>query len=103
MSESAVKFAVLDGTTVVNTILLDTTNEFTPPEGHTIKPCPDHISIGWQWAMDLWLAPEEPEPQPIPAEDPSVTAAKMSALATLTALGISEDIARTIVGLPPLT
>lgn len=94
------KYAVLDGMNVVNTILLDETDDYIPPTGHTLIPASDAVSIGWQWVADVWLAPEEPHTDPQPTEDPDVLAAKYDAVEELMALGVSEATARRIVSLP---
>jgi hypothetical protein len=94
------KYAVLDGTDVVNIILLDEADEYTPPEGHLLLPVADDVSIGWRRAGGTWLPIEEPQAVPQPSEDPDVTAAKYTAVEELMALGITEATARRIVSLP---
>lgn len=99
---TAQRFALLEGKKVVNIILWDSEEEFEVPEGQIAKPAPDEIGPGWQFTND-WVAPEEsPEVIPPPVvEEPDVTSAKLEALRQLTALGITDPVARTIVGLPP--
>jgi hypothetical protein len=95
-------YAVLEGEEVVNLILLDDESDYAAPEGTTLVPITDDaVTIGWKMVSDAWVAPPEPEPEVFPTEDPSVTEAKMTALGQLVGLGISDDVARTIVGLPP--
>ncbi len=94
------RYAVIDGTDVVNIILLDESDSYIPPAGHTLHPASDAVSIGWRWAANMWLAPEEPQSEPQPIEDPDVTAAKYTAVEELMALGITEATARRIVSLP---
>jgi hypothetical protein len=95
-------YAVLDGEDVTNIILWDDIeDEYEAPEGLTVVLAPEEVSIGWKRSLDEWIAPVLPEPEPQPTEDPVVTAAKNTAVAQLMALGITEPVARTIVGLPP--
>lgn len=94
------KYAILDGNEVVNIILLDEEDIYTPPVGHTLVPAQEPVSIGWKWVSDMWLPLEEPQPEPQPTEDPDVLAAKYEAVEELMALGISESTARRIVSLP---
>lgn len=93
------KYAIVDGSTVINLILLDEGNDFTPPEGCLVLPAPEYISLGWQRMLNDWVAPERPAPER-PIEDPSDTTAKNDAVKELTDLGISEATARRIIGLP---
>jgi hypothetical protein len=94
-------YAVLDGEDVTNIILWDSEDEYEAPEGLTVILAPEDVSIGWKRSLDEWIAPVMPEPEPQPTEDPAVTEAKFEALRQLTSLGITEPVARTIVGLPP--
>jgi hypothetical protein len=97
------RYAILEGTDVVNLILWDSEDEFEVLEGQVLTPAPDEVGIGWKWESDSWIQPPTPEEIIMPpvAEDPAVTSAKLEALRQLTALGITEPVARTIVGLPP--
>jgi hypothetical protein len=96
------RFAVLEGEDVVNVILLDNEDaDYVAPEGVTLIPATDAVDIGWKMVTDAWVAPPVPEPAPAPEEDPAVLEAKMTALGQLVGLGITDDVARTIVGLPP--
>lgn len=97
---TAQKYAVLDGVDVVNIILLDEADAYTPPDGHQLLPVSDDVSIGWRRAGSVWLPLEEPQVTPQPVEDPDVTAAKNTAVEELMALGITEATARRIAGLP---
>jgi hypothetical protein len=49
--------ALLDGDgRVVNRIrALD---DYTPPGGLTLEPCPDHVGVGWKKRGAAWIAPE---------------------------------------------
>lgn len=93
------KHAIIDGVNVVNVILLDTDDDFTPPNGHLLLVAPDNVAIGWQWASNVWLAPEELSTPSQPVEDPDVIAAKNTAVQELRDIGITEATARRIVGL----
>ncbi len=44
-------WAVIDGGTVVNTIVWDGVSAWTPPEGHIIECLADHphVGIGWTY------------------------------------------------------
>lgn len=94
---------MLDGVDVVNLILWDSEEEFEVPEGQVLMSAPDEVGIGWKRESDSWIQPPAPEEVVIPpvAEDPVVTDAKFEALRQLMVLGITEPVARTIVGLPP--
>jgi hypothetical protein len=100
---TAEKYAIVDGDAVVNTILLDENDKYTPPSGFLILPATDNVSIGWQRVGSEWVAPEITLNPQMPDEDPDVTAAKDEAVQELINAGISEGAARRIVGLPPLT
>lgn len=93
------RYALVCDGEVVNVILWDGEEEYTPAEGCEIVEVSDEISIGWTRVDGEWVAPEEPAME-IPEEDPDVVSAKHSAVAELVALGVSENTARTIVGLP---
>lgn len=96
------RYALLEGENVVNVILWDSEEEFEIPEGLIAKLAPEEVGPGWLFTND-WVPPAAlPEPEaPVIVEDPVVTEAKFEALRQLTALGITEPVARTIVGLPP--
>lgn len=95
------KYAILEGSKVVNIILWDDANaEFTAPEGQTVRVVTGEEGIDWELVNDVWVAPDIPEP-PAPVEDTTVLDAKYSALKELTDLGVSDKNARIIVGLPP--
>lgn len=99
------KYAVLEGSKVVNVILWDP--EDVNASGFEvgtddIRLATDDVGIGWELANNEWVPPVAiEEPVVVPHEDPTVTEAKYSALAELVALGVSETNARIIVGLPP--
>ncbi|QED11525.1 hypothetical protein PP914_gp035 [Arthrobacter phage Qui] len=94
------EYAIIDGNEVVNIILLDEANEYTPPTGHILVPTEDNVGIGWQRIGTEWVAPAEQETSVEPVEDPDVTAAKQDAVQELMAIGISEATARRILSLP---
>ncbi|QFG11006.1 hypothetical protein PBI_LORETTA_24 [Arthrobacter phage Loretta] len=96
------RYALIEGENVVNVILWDSEEEFEVAEGLVAKLAPEEVGPGWQFSND-WVPPvASPEPEmPVIVEDPVVTEAKFEALRQLTALGITEPVARTIVGLPP--
>lgn len=94
-------YAVLDGEEVVNLILWDDAqDEYEAPDGHEVILAPDNVAIGWKKSLGEWVAPPVPEPEPQPTEDPAVTQAKITGMNQLMALGITEPVARMIVGLP---
>lgn len=95
------KYAVLEGSVVVNTILWDDADEYLAEEGQSLLAAVDEVAIGWKHTNGEWVAPPEPEVEPQPTEDPAVTAAKTTGMNQLMSLGITEDVARMIVGLPP--
>jgi hypothetical protein len=95
-------YAILEGENVTNLILWDDeADEYNVPEGLTIRLATDEVSIGWKHVDGSWVAPPVPEPEPMPTEDPAVTEAKVTGMNQLMALGITEPVARMIVGLPP--
>ena len=95
-------YAVIEDGYVVNRILWNEDDTYLAPEGTEFYLAPDEVEIGWQRVNEEWIAPTPPEPLPVPTEDPVVTEAKRTAVAQLVALGVTESVARTIVGLPPL-
>lgn len=96
------RFAVMNGEEVVNLILWDDSeDEYEAPEGSTVIAAPEEVDLGWKLSLDEWVAPARPEPEPVPTEDPAVTAAKVTGMNQLMTLGITEPVARMIVGLPP--
>lgn len=96
------RYALIDGSDVVNVILWDGEEDYEAPDGFLVVPCEDEVSVGWKVNSDGWVPPVLPpaEPDPIPIESSEVLAAKNSALAELVALGVTEATARIIVGLP---
>jgi hypothetical protein len=44
-------WAVIDGDTVVNTVVWDGESDWTPPEGTILEPLADwpHVGIGWTY------------------------------------------------------
>lgn len=96
------RFAIVDNHVVVNVILWDGEEQYEPPEGTFLCEVPDEVSVGWTCVDGVLYPPPPAEPYPEPEEDPAIQDAKLSALNELTALGVSEATARTIVGLPPL-
>ena len=94
------RFALLTDGVVTNVINWDGEEEYTPPGGCTIIEVSDDVSIGWSLVEDEWIAPETHD-TPAPSEDEAVAEAKNTAVAALVSLGVSEAVARTIVGLPP--
>lgn len=89
---------MVDNGTVVNVILWDGESEFEC-EGDLI-PLDDDATVGPGWTLegDAWIAPPEEAVEP-PMEDPVAVAAKEAAVRELTALGISEETARAVMGL----
>jgi len=95
----AQKYAIVDGTKVVNVILLDISDHYTPPSGHLLLAAPNEVSIGWTKDGDNWSAPQQAT-TPAPVESADDVAAKQEAAQELIDAGISEVAARRIVGLP---
>ena len=96
------KYALIENGEVVNTIIWDDEDDYEVPEGLILFQAPEEVAIGWKVIDDEWVAsPPLPDPEP-PAEDSTVLEAKNTAVQQLMALGITEAVARTIVGLPPL-
>lgn len=95
------RYALLEGDQVVNVILWDDEEDsYEPHEGQVILPALEEINIGWARTNGEWVAPPVPELEAPPLEDPSVTEAKITGMNQLMALGITEPVARMIVGLP---
>jgi len=95
------RYAVVDTDGMVtNIILWSGTDEFSAPDGCELIQAPDEVYIGCSREGNEWIIPEPPEPEAAPPEDPTVTQAKLDALTELTTLGVSEETARVIVGLP---
>ncbi|UVK62846.1 hypothetical protein SEA_ARGAN_23 [Arthrobacter phage Argan] len=102
---SAIRYLLVnEENKVENTILWSSIDEYQAPEGLTIKVCEnDEVGIGWDFIDGEWVNNLPPTvPFEAPPEDPAVLAAKEDALYQLMNLGITEPVARTIVGLPPL-
>lgn len=97
------RYALIQNGTVVNVILWGGEGDYEAPVECELVEVPDEVSIGWARVDGAFVAPPAPTPEPMPTEDPAVTAAKESAAADLMALGISPENARTIVGLPEVT
>jgi hypothetical protein len=95
----AQKYAIIDGTKVVNVILLDINDHYIPPSGLLLLAAPNDVSIGWTKEGENWIAPQQTT-TPIPVESPDDVAAKTEAAQELIDAGISEVAARRIVGLP---
>lgn len=95
-------FALVKDNQVCSIILWDGTTPYEPEEGFTLYEVPEGIAPGWMIVDGAWVAPlpvDIPEPEvPVTFDDP----AKLQAALALTALGIAEDTARTIVGLTPI-
>lgn len=96
------RFALIEGTLVVNVILWDSLDEYHPANGLLAVQSPDQVVPGWTYNESKWTAPTPPPAQPVPTENPAVTAAKESAKNELMGMGVSETNARLIVGLPSL-
>lgn len=45
---------------VVNVIVYDAGNDWTPPTGHELTQAIDGVGIGWRFVDGQWVAPEEP-------------------------------------------
>lgn len=86
---------------VTDIILWDGTTEYEPGGEHLLLPAPDDVAVGWSYVNGEWVAPAPSEPIPEPDEDSTVTEARLTALAEMVSLGVSEATARVIVGLPP--
>jgi hypothetical protein len=95
-------YAILDEGKVINVILLDDKDEYTPAEDQTILLAPDNVAIGWRRDDNTWIAPLAPDVVPEPTEDPDEVAAVYDAVQELTGIGISESTARRILGLPQI-
>lgn len=94
------KHAIINGSEVVNVILLDSDDSYTPPSGNLVLPSPDEVSIGWQRIGDTWVAPEESPATAEPTESTDDISAKYEAVQELIEAGISQNAALRIVGLP---
>jgi hypothetical protein len=76
---------------VVNTILVG--EDYSPPDGLTLEPAPDHVGIGWRMGVSGdWVRPERPkEPERV------VTYRDLRAVAYRDALGEERgDYVKTI-------
>lgn len=99
---TANRYAVVQGEKVTNIILWDDGDAFDAPSGTSLISAPEEVSIGWGYANGEWVEPPSIETEtPVIVEDPTVIEAKMEALRQLVDLGITDPVARTIVGLPP--
>jgi len=95
-------YAVIQDSKVVNMILLDSEAEYLVEENQTLLLATDDAAIGGSVKNGTFVAPVRPEQvSPEVLEDPKVAAAKEEALSQLVGLGVTESVARTIVGLPP--
>ncbi|QCG77519.1 hypothetical protein SEA_DIZZYRUDY_22 [Microbacterium phage DizzyRudy] len=95
------RYALVKDNVVCSVILWDGETPYEPEEGCVMYEVPDEISPGWTIADNQW-APPIPVEIPVPSETEAIETAKIQALLELTALGMSEATARTIVGLPPI-
>lgn len=93
------RYAIIVDGMVHNVILWDGEATYEAPDGSEFIEAPDDATPGWTYINGEWQAPVEVETH-APVEDPEVVAAKEAAAASLIALGISQENARTIVGLP---
>lgn len=100
---TAIRYALVNDQNIVeNIIMWSSIDEYQAPEGLTIKVATEEVGIGWELIGTEWFDANPPAPENTVTEDPTVTEAKYSALQELMTLGVSENNARIIVGLPPL-
>lgn len=90
------RYAIVEDSLVTNIILWDGIEQYVPPDGAVLIAAPDDVTIGWTCPGGTWVAPEDSDPQPIPSDE---SEDKLQAVQALVALGIDEQIAKTIVGL----
>lgn len=97
------RYAVVDvDGLVTNVILWDGEAEFECSEELIELEGDSLVGPGWWHESGEWIAPpEEPNDGALQAEL-DIIAAREAALQELTAIGVSEATARTIVGLPAL-
>ena len=59
-------WAVIDGGTVVNTVVWDGVSDWQPPAGTTLVPLADHphAGIGWEWDGTTFT-----DNRPVPDDD----------------------------------
>lgn len=93
------RYALICDDEVVNVILWDGEEEYTPAESYEIIPVTEEVGIGWKRGESGWIVPPEPVFE-VPEEDPTVLQAKLTAVEELKAIGVSEATARAILGLP---
>jgi len=86
------RYAIVEAGVVTNVILWDGVADFSPRG--ILLPVGDEVAVGWLHDGDQWIAPEPPEPEPAPEEDP----ARVAALAKLIALGLTEEEALALAG-----
>lgn len=95
------RYALVKDGEVCSVILWDGETPYEPEEGYAMYEAPDEVAPGWKIVDDQWVAPPLVEIL-VPSETEAIETAKIQALLELTALGVSESTARTIVGLPPI-
>lgn len=89
-----------NGTEIVNSVLVDDNASYIPPEGLSVLDGALKVGIGYRLVNNQWVAPPGSEEKVIVISDePSVLAAKQKALDELKVIGVSDAVAKTIVGL----
>jgi hypothetical protein len=74
---SGMNHAIVKDGVIVNTVVWDRVNPYTPPEGCEIYQWDGHMSTGWAWVDGAPVDPDPPLPPPseapmIPSEGPAV-------------------------------
>lgn len=54
------RYAIVNGTDVVNVIVWDGEEEYVPPEGYFVVPAPDEVSVGWTYVDGEFHSPNIP-------------------------------------------
>lgn len=60
-------FAVIRDDVIENVVVWDGGDDWTPPEGATVRSLPEGAGIGWRLVKKVWTAPE---PVVAPEGDP---------------------------------
>ena len=58
------RYAIVDGTDVVNVIIWDGEEEYPPPDGCLVIPAPDEVSVGWTYVDGVYHSPNVPPVDP---------------------------------------
>lgn len=96
------KYALInDNNIVVNVVLWDGESVFDTQPQTSLVPLSetDDVSPGYRYENGAWISNEPPTPIIDIPGNPSIVAAKLTALDELLALGVTESAARIIVGL----